>query len=98
MHLNSTTKAVSENSSVICSINVKVWLSVFVPVIHFLIFAVGLVGNGLVIWILTKRNRRRSTSNEVRPTNLYLLNLAVADTIFVGFLPLWAVQYFFDQR
>ncbi|XP_015231241.1 C-C chemokine receptor type 9 [Cyprinodon tularosa] len=57
------------------------------PPLFWIIFVLGSVGNLLVVWIyLTVRNRLKTM------TDVYLLNLAVADLLFLCTLPFWAVE------
>ncbi|XP_012625759.2 C-C chemokine receptor type 3 [Microcebus murinus] len=55
----------------------------FLPPLYSLVFIVGLLGNVVVIAILTKYRRLRILSN------IYLLNLAISDLLFVFTLPFW---------
>ena len=52
-----------------------------VPVLFGVITLSGLVGNGLVAYVIVSRERMRTV------TNLLLLNLAVADLAFVTVVP-----------
>jgi len=74
-----------------CETNVKqFWLShIFAPVIYCLIFVIGVIGNGLVVWLMVKKNNSGHAGYQRSVTNIYVLNLAIADLIFVGFLPFW---------
>ncbi|XP_059333275.1 C-C chemokine receptor type 4-like [Ammospiza nelsoni] len=56
----------------------------FLPVLYSLVFLVGLAGNILVIVVLFKYKRLRSM------TDVYLLNLAISDLLFVLSLPFWS--------
>ncbi|XP_067853029.1 C-C chemokine receptor type 4-like [Heptranchias perlo] len=56
----------------------------FLPVLYSLVFVFGLPGNALVLWILLKYKRLKSM------TDVYLLNLAISDLLFVISLPFWA--------
>ncbi|XP_053268296.1 C-C chemokine receptor type 9 [Pleuronectes platessa] len=57
------------------------------PPLFGIIFILGAVGNLLVVWIYsTVRNRLKTM------TDVYLLNLAVADLLFLCMLPFWAVD------
>ncbi|XP_065521608.1 C-C chemokine receptor type 4 isoform X2 [Lathamus discolor] len=56
----------------------------FVPVLYTLVFLVGLTGNILVIVVLFKYKRLKSM------TDVYLLNLAISDLLFVLSLPFWS--------
>ncbi|KAJ7405234.1 C-X-C chemokine receptor type 1 [Willisornis vidua] len=55
-----------------------------VVVIYCLVFILSVVGNGLVVLVVTSSHTSRSV------TDIYLLNLAVADLLFAFTLPLWA--------
>ncbi|NXY50444.1 CCR8 protein, partial [Ceuthmochares aereus] len=56
------------------------------PVLYSLLFVTGLVGNTLVIWVLIVFKKIRAM------TDVYLLNLAISDLLFVFSLP-FLVQY-----
>ncbi|KAM3860353.1 C-C chemokine receptor type 9-like [Diretmus argenteus] len=57
------------------------------PPLFWMIFILGALGNLMVVWIyITVRNRLKTM------TDVYLLNLAVADLLFLGTLPFWAVD------
>lgn len=57
------------------------------PPLFSIIFILGAVGNLLVVWIYTTVRNRLKTM-----TDVYLLNLAVADLCFLCMLPFWAVD------
>nr|XP_004662180.2 atypical chemokine receptor 2 [Jaculus jaculus] len=57
---------------------------VFLPTIYSLIFVLGLGGNLLLLGLLCGPRRRTS--------ELYLLNLAISNLLFVVTLPFWAVS------
>lgn len=57
------------------------------PPLFCIIFLVGAIGNLLVVWIYTTVRHRLKTM-----TDVYLLNLAVADLLFLCTLPVWAVD------
>ncbi|KAM6972572.1 somatostatin receptor type 3 [Aplochiton taeniatus] len=59
---------------------------VLIPVIYAAVCVVGLVGNTLVIHIVLHYTRSESV------TNIYILNLAIADELFMLGLPFLAVQ------
>ncbi|KAM9860605.1 galanin receptor type 1b [Aulostomus maculatus] len=70
--------------------------AVIVPAVFGLIFAVGIVGNSLVMVVIARVKYRgkgggaRSTS----PTNIFIVNLSLADLIFLIFcVPLHATIY-----
>ncbi|XP_072538992.1 C-X-C chemokine receptor type 4a [Salminus brasiliensis] len=56
------------------------------PAVYGLIFALGLVGNGLVLLVMGCQKGARSM------TDRYRLHLSVADLLFVLSLPFWAVD------
>ncbi|XP_028824213.1 C-C chemokine receptor type 9 [Denticeps clupeoides] len=57
------------------------------PPLYWIIFVLGAVGNLLVVWIyMTVRNRLKTM------TDMYLLNLTVADLLFLCTLPFWATD------
>ncbi|XP_061522679.1 C-C chemokine receptor type 9 [Phycodurus eques] len=57
------------------------------PPLFWTIFTLGALGNLMVIWIYgTVRNRLKTM------TDVYLLNLAVADLLFLCTLPFWAAD------
>lgn len=51
-------------------------------VIYIICFVVGVIGNGTVIWVTAFRSKKTVTS-------VWLLNLAIADFVFVLFLPFY---------
>ncbi|XP_066207382.1 CX3C chemokine receptor 1 [Saccopteryx leptura] len=55
----------------------------FLSVVYSLVFAFGLVGNLLVVFALIHSRKPKSI------TDIYLLNLALSDLLFVATLPLW---------
>ncbi|NP_001128600.1 C-C chemokine receptor type 3 isoform X1 [Oryctolagus cuniculus] len=55
----------------------------FLPPLYSLVFIVGLLGNIMVVVILTKYKRLRIM------TNIYLFNLAISDLLFLFTLPFW---------
>ncbi|XP_067441504.1 somatostatin receptor type 5-like [Thunnus thynnus] len=59
---------------------------IFIPLIYGLVFVVGLLGNTLVIHVIVNYTKNESV------TNIYILNLAIADELFMLSLPFLAVQ------
>ncbi|NWW46191.1 GPR25 protein, partial [Pedionomus torquatus] len=59
--------------------------TVFIPGLYSFIFLLALVGNLFVIVLMAKRRRGKRT------VDTFVLNLAVADVIFVCTLPFWVV-------
>ncbi|XP_043117897.1 C-C chemokine receptor type 5-like [Puntigrus tetrazona] len=64
--------------------NTKAFSEVFLPTLYSIVFILGLIGNGLVVWVLI---RYRQKSNM---TDVCLLNLALSDLLFLVSLPFWA--------
>lgn len=58
-----------------------------VPIIYLLISSLGVVGNIFVILVL-----RKVTCKSI--TDFLVQNLAIADLIFTGVLPFWAIEKF----
>ncbi|XP_062841685.1 C-C chemokine receptor type 9 [Trichomycterus rosablanca] len=57
------------------------------PPLYWIIFVIGALGNLLVVWIYTTVRNRLKTM-----TDVYLLNLTIADLLFLGTLPFWATD------
>ena len=63
-------------------------VTIVVPFFFSIVFLVGLVGNTLVILVVTMNKQMRNT------TNMLILNLAVADILFILFcVPGTATSY-----
>ncbi|XP_078427243.1 somatostatin receptor type 2-like [Cetorhinus maximus] len=60
--------------------------SVFLPFIYFVVCVVGLSGNTLVIYVILRYAKMKTV------TNIYILNLAIADELFMVALPFFATQ------
>nr|XP_012599032.1 somatostatin receptor type 5 [Microcebus murinus] len=60
--------------------------AVLVPVLYLLVCAVGLGGNSLVIYVVLRHAKMKTV------TNIYILNLAVADVLLLLGLPFLATQ------
>ncbi|XP_058585447.1 CX3C chemokine receptor 1 isoform X1 [Neofelis nebulosa] len=65
--------------------------TVFLSVLYSLVFAFGLVGNLLVVFALTNSRKPKSI------TDIYLLNLALSDLLFVATLPFWTHYLMSEQ-
>ncbi|XP_066100393.1 C-C chemokine receptor type 1-like [Saccopteryx bilineata] len=57
------------------------------PPLYSLIFVIGLVGNILVVLVLLQHKRLKDI------TNIYVLNLAISDLLFLFTLPFWIHYY-----
>ncbi|NWI58312.1 CCR2 protein, partial [Calyptomena viridis] len=62
----------------------KDFAATLLPPLYSLVVIFGLIGNMLVVLILVKYKRLKSM------TDIYLLNLAISDLLFVFSLPFWA--------
>ncbi|XP_041638586.1 probable G-protein coupled receptor 25 [Cheilinus undulatus] len=61
--------------------------STFLPVLYYLIFFTGFLGNLFVISVVGRKGRKGG-----RLVDTFVINLALADLVFVLTLPLWAVS------
>nr|XP_040053375.1 coagulation factor II (thrombin) receptor-like 1, tandem duplicate 1 [Gasterosteus aculeatus aculeatus] len=62
--------------------------TVFLPVVYILVFAVGLPTNALAIWVFLFRSKKK------HPSSIYMANLALADLLFVIWVPLKIAYHF----
>ncbi|XP_008067055.1 C-C chemokine receptor type 6 [Carlito syrichta] len=77
-----------DTESLLCSLHeVRQFSKLFVPVAYSLICIFGLLGNVLVVITFAFYKKARSM------TDVYLLNMAIADILFVLTLPFWAVSH-----
>lgn len=65
--------------------NVRKFVSYFLPPLYWLVFFVGTLGNSLVILVYWYCTRVKTM------TDMFLLNLAIADLLFLVTLPFWAL-------
>lgn len=78
-------------------IKVDVLAAYLVPVLFGIIFIVGFLGNSIVILVLVKTNQQTLQRN-LNTTNCLLLNLAIADFLFLLFcVPFQATIYSMDH-
>ncbi|XP_078486523.1 type-1 angiotensin II receptor A-like [Ciona intestinalis] len=78
------TESIMTSSSVLKSIGL--------PIIYSLVCVVGLIGNGMIIYIIQVKMRGRSI------TDIYVTNLAIADFIFLAMLPFWIIDLAAHER
>lgn len=69
---------------------VRDFTKVFVPIAYSLICVFGLLGNSMVVMTFAFYKKARSM------TDVYLLNMAITDILFVLTLPFWAVTHATD--
>nr|XP_043876248.1 C-C chemokine receptor type 9 [Solea senegalensis] len=77
----------TENAGICDKQWVRQFRGQYEPPLFWIIFILGAVGNLMVVWIYTTVRNRLKTM-----TDVYLLNLAVADLLFLCMLPFWAVD------
>ncbi|XP_069469236.1 C-C chemokine receptor type 4-like [Ambystoma mexicanum] len=70
--------------------SIKTFRTHFLPVVYSLVFVFGLLGNALVVCVLIQYKRIKTM------TDVYLLNLAISDLLFVFSLPFW-IYYTLDE-
>ncbi|NXL88437.1 CXCR1 protein, partial [Alectura lathami] len=73
-----------DSSTSPCGDDASVVNKYLVTFIYCLVFILSMLGNGLVVLVVTSSHTNRSV------TDVYLLNLAVSDLLFALSLPLWA--------
>ncbi|XP_041816161.1 coagulation factor II (thrombin) receptor-like 1, tandem duplicate 1 [Chelmon rostratus] len=62
--------------------------TVFLPIIYIIVFAVGLPANAIAIWVFLFRTKKK------HPSSIYMANLALADLLFVIWVPLKIAYHF----
>ncbi|XP_028273433.1 proteinase-activated receptor 2 [Parambassis ranga] len=62
--------------------------TIFLPVIYIIVFVVGLPTNALAIWVFVFRTQKK------HPSSIYMANLALADLLFVIWVPLKIAYHF----
>lgn len=60
---------------------------IFLPILYYLIFFIGILGNLFVIIVVGSKGRKGG-----RLVDTFVVNLAMADLVFVLTLPLWAIS------
>ncbi|XP_042331512.1 CX3C chemokine receptor 1 isoform X1 [Sceloporus undulatus] len=81
----STTEFVYEDVASPCDKgDIQILGKLFLPILYAVVFTIGLVGNFLVIFTIVRSGHQKSI------TDIFLLNLAISDLLFVISLPFWA--------
>ncbi|XP_026211986.1 coagulation factor II (thrombin) receptor-like 1, tandem duplicate 1 [Anabas testudineus] len=62
--------------------------TVFLPVIYIIVFVVGLPTNAMAIWVFLFRTKKK------HPSSIFMANLALADLLFVIWVPLKIAYHF----
>ncbi|XP_006893108.1 PREDICTED: chemokine XC receptor 1 [Elephantulus edwardii] len=86
----STTPSDYDYSSLLCENVAFVFTTFVTTILYSLVLLFGLVGNGLVLWVLIKYERLESL------TNVFILNLCLSDLVFTCLLPVWIMPYYVD--
>ncbi|XP_074135808.1 somatostatin receptor type 5 isoform X2 [Sminthopsis crassicaudata] len=76
----------SENKTVVILSHLSTVHTVIIPIIYLLVCMIGLSGNALVIYVVLRYAKMKTV------TNIYILNLAIADVLFMLGLPFIATQ------
>lgn len=63
--------------------------TVFMPILYIIVFVVGLPANAMAIWVFLFRTKKK------HPSSIYMANLALADLLFVIWIPL-KISYHFQ--
>ncbi|XP_058849446.1 proteinase-activated receptor 2-like [Acipenser ruthenus] len=56
--------------------------TVFFPIVYIIVFVISLPANGMALWVFLFRTKKR------HPASIYMANLALADLLFVIWIPL----------
>lgn len=62
--------------------------TVFLPIVYIIVFTVGLPANALAIWVFLFRIKKK------HPSSIFMANLALADLLFVIWVPLKIAYHF----
>ena len=81
----------SSNQTETRDLNIPVYIYTYVSVINIAIFLVGTIGNILVILVVLRVRDMRT------PTNVFLLNLSLADVLVLGVCQPAAMLEFFGK-
>ncbi|XP_026573524.1 CX3C chemokine receptor 1 isoform X1 [Pseudonaja textilis] len=88
-----TTEVIYEDGAIPCDkTDIQMLGKIFLPVLYGLVFTIGMVGNFLVVLTILKARRQKSI------TDIFFLNLAISDLLFVISLPFWASYIIRDWR
>ncbi|KAM9306945.1 proteinase-activated receptor 2-like isoform 1-T1 [Pholidichthys leucotaenia] len=69
----------------------SVLTTILLPIVYVIVFVVGLPCNALAIWVFLVRTKTKS------PSSIYMANLALADLLFVIWIPL-KISYHFNAN
>ncbi|KAK2874256.1 hypothetical protein Q8A67_021409 [Cirrhinus molitorella] len=66
--------------------------NIYIPVLYIIMFLTGFLGNLFVIVVIGKRRKKNR-----RLVDTFVMNLALADLVFVFTLPLWAASAYYEE-
>ncbi|KAL2779814.1 relaxin-3 receptor 1, partial [Daubentonia madagascariensis] len=75
------------------SADTEAWVRILISVVYWVVCALGLAGNLLVLYLMKSKQGWRKSS-----INLFVTNLALTDFQFVLTLPFWAVENALDFK
>ncbi|KAM3922979.1 C-X-C chemokine receptor type 3-like [Leptodactylus fuscus] len=64
----------------------KIFDQIFLPTFYSILFAAGMLGNGLVVLVML------TNWQKMQSTDVFIVHLALADMLLVSTLPFWATQ------
>ncbi|NP_001073273.1 proteinase-activated receptor 2 isoform X1 [Danio rerio] len=82
-----TKEGVSVTSTALGVLNSKL-TQIFFPVLYIIVFSVGLPTNAMAIWVFLFRTKKK------HPSSIFMANLALADLLFVIWIPLKIAYHF----
>ncbi|XP_020374051.1 platelet-activating factor receptor [Rhincodon typus] len=85
-HSTVTGSAYNTNSS--CQIDAE-FRYTLLPIVYSLVFILGLIGNCYVLWVF----KRMTPAKSMTEIKIFMVNLSVADLLFILALPFWVVYY-----
>ncbi|XP_053739745.1 proteinase-activated receptor 2-like [Synchiropus splendidus] len=62
--------------------------TVFLPIVYIIVFVVGLPTNAMALWVFLFRTKKK------HPSSIYMANLALADLLFIIWVPLKIAYHF----
>uniref|UniRef100_A0A8C1YNQ4 Coagulation factor II (thrombin) receptor-like 1, tandem duplicate 1 n=1 Tax=Cyprinus carpio TaxID=7962 RepID=A0A8C1YNQ4_CYPCA len=82
-----TEYGVSVTSTAVAVLDSKL-TQIFFPVVYIIVFSVGLPTNAMAIWVFLFRTKKKN------PSSIFMANLALADLLFVIWIPLKIAYHF----
>ncbi|XP_044538879.1 type-2 angiotensin II receptor [Gracilinanus agilis] len=77
----------NNTSTAKCLLKLSGYHLAFIPVLYYIIFVLGLIGNSVVVSLFCCHRGPKKVAS------IYIFNLAMADLLFLATLPLWATYY-----